>query len=290
MREWIGEREVPARSMGVIVGGDFSDPTNERIILLSAAGLLLIGVGLLIGTIVWWHRGRQEHPVLAPLEVMGGRAWAKAPEAERRRRLDQVRLAGAGATGDPLVHSDQVDLEALVRSMPQAFDDLREPGKIVVVPGEDIDQPEAVVPEPEPGAIVEVADVAAEGDQVAVPAEVAAAEVAGAAVDSAETEPEPEPKPESKPKPKAATVTEQPESVEVVDVDATTFSAELPPDHVDPVAIAIAEPKPEPGADPLVNGKSAAPVKRATKPRKAASATAGRSATARNAEPADPSS
>ena len=175
MREWVGEREVPGRAMGVIVGGDFSDPTNERIILLSAAGLVLIGVGLLIGTIVWWHRGRQEHPVLAPLEVMGGRAWAKAPEADRRRRLDQVRLAGAGATGDELVHSDQVDLEALVRNVPQAFDDLREPGKIVVVPGEDIDQPEAWMPAQEPGAVVEGVEVAADAS---VPAEVAIPEVA----------------------------------------------------------------------------------------------------------------
>ncbi len=158
----------PGRAMGVIVGGDFSDPTNERIILLSAAGLVLIGLGLLIGTIVWWHRGRQEHPVLAPLEVMGGRAWARAPEGDRRRRLDQVRLAGAGATEDELVYSDQVDLEALVRSVPQAFDDLREPGlresgpgesDIEIVPGVVIEQPEAVPPAADAGDVVEVADV-----------------------------------------------------------------------------------------------------------------------------------
>jgi hypothetical protein len=280
MREWIGEREVPGRAMGVIVGGDFSDPTNERIILLSAAGLVLIGVGLLIGTIVWWHRGRQEHPVLAPLEVMGGRAWARAPEADRRRRLEQVRLAGAGATDAELIHSDQVDLEALVRSVPQAFDDLREPGKIVVVPGEDIDQPEAVVPAEEP---VEVVEVAIPNEPAA--AEVVAAEVVGAAIDGGDAEPGPEPKPKpkprSKPKPKAAT-----EPSEVVDVDATTFSTERPPGDVDPVT----DPKPDPGADPLVNGKGAAPAKRAAKPRTTTSATAARSGTARKVAPADPPS
>jgi hypothetical protein len=268
--------------MGVIVGGDFSDPTNERIILLSAAGLVLIGVGLLIGTIVWWHRGRQEHPVLAPLEVMGGRAWAKAPETDRRRRLDQVRLAGAGSTGDELVHSDQVDLEALVRSLPPAFDDLREPGKIVVLPGEDIEQPAAAVPAEEPGAVVEVVEVV----EVATKRD----EVAAAVVDSSDTDPEPypKPKPRSKPKPKAAAVavTEQPNSVEVVEVDATTFSVERPPSDVDPVA----DPTPDPGADPLVNGKSATPVKPPARSRKATSGSASRAGTARTTAPEEPPS
>jgi hypothetical protein len=116
---------------GQVIAGDFSDPTNERIIYLSALGLAIVGLVLLVGTIIWWRRGRQEHPVLAPLEVMGGRAWVKAPEGDRRRRLDQVRAGGVGEGGDEPVHSDPVDLQALVRSVPQAFDDLREPGAVV---------------------------------------------------------------------------------------------------------------------------------------------------------------
>lgn len=119
------------RAQGAIVGGNFSDPTNERLIYLSALGLALLGVLLLVGTILWWRRGRQEHPALSPLEVMGGRAWNKATEGDRRRRLDQVRIAGAGAAVHDLALSEPVDLEALVRSVPQAFDDLREPGEVV---------------------------------------------------------------------------------------------------------------------------------------------------------------
>jgi hypothetical protein len=115
-----------SRALGV-VGGDFSDPTNERLILLSAAGLALVGVALLVGTILWWRRGRQEHPALAPLEVMGSRAWTKAPEGERRRRIDRVRIGGPAPSPDEQGHLEPVDLEALVRSVPQAFDDLREP-------------------------------------------------------------------------------------------------------------------------------------------------------------------
>ena len=132
----------PRRALLGIVG-DFSDPTNERIIYLSAAGLVLVGVGLLLGTIVWWRRGRQEHPALAPLEVMGGRSWAKAAAGERRRRLDHVRPAGA-ATENEVAPADPLDLEALVRSTPQAFDDLREPGESAAeVPGH-VEEPAAV--------------------------------------------------------------------------------------------------------------------------------------------------
>ena len=128
MREWSGDRPVHAPRPGTFVIADFSDPTNERIILLSAAGLVVVGVALLVGTILWWRRGRQEHPALAPLEVLGSRRWAKAPEGDRQRRLARVRVAGHQPGPDEPVRSEPVDLQALVRSVPQAFDDLREPG------------------------------------------------------------------------------------------------------------------------------------------------------------------
>jgi len=121
------------RALEGIVGGDFSDPTNERIIYLSALGLVVVGLALLAGTILWWRRGRQEHPALAPLEVMSRRSWFKAPEGDRRRRLDHVRLAGSEAGAAGVARSEPVDLQALVRSVPQAFDDLREPGNEPVV-------------------------------------------------------------------------------------------------------------------------------------------------------------
>jgi len=117
----------PGRALEGIVGATFSDPTNERLIYLSAIGLVLVGVALLVGTILWWRRGRPEHPVLAPLEVMSSRSWENASQAERRRRLDTVRVNGVVPEQPPIVRADPVDLEALVRSTPQAFDDLSEP-------------------------------------------------------------------------------------------------------------------------------------------------------------------
>lgn len=121
------------RALEGIVGSDFSDPTNERIIYMSALGLAIVGLALLAGTILWWRRGRQEHPALSPLEVMSRRSWYKAPEGDRRRRLDHVRLAGSEAGEVEVARADPVDLQALVRSVPQAFDDLREPGAEPVV-------------------------------------------------------------------------------------------------------------------------------------------------------------
>jgi hypothetical protein len=153
--------------------GDFSDPTNERIIYLSAAGLAIVGLALLVGTIVWWRRGRQEHPSLAPLEVMGARAWAKAPEGDRRRRLEQVRIAGAGALDDGSVVAEPVDLQALVRSVPQAFDDLREPGEVWEAPavGDPVAvEPVAVEPVPvEPATPADIVEPAKVDEEVAAP-------------------------------------------------------------------------------------------------------------------------
>ena len=189
---------------------DFSDPTNERLIYLSAAGLVLVGLGLLVGTILWWRRGRQEHPVLAPLEVMSTRAWDKAPEGDRRRRLDDVRPAGAGKVGTEggIVRSEPVDLQALVRSVPQAFDDLREPGEPAVAADalpEEAVAAEAVVEEElveEPAAVEPVAEKpAAEEPAPKAPAEVAA---------NAKSEP-----------------------VVPAPVDATSISAERPPRAVE---------------------------------------------------------
>ena len=195
---------------GVFLGGNFSDPTNERLIVLSALALVLLGVGLLLGTIVWWRRGREENPVLAPLEVMGMRGWAKGSDAERRRRLDEVRVAGAGgASGTPAL-ADPVDLEELMRSDPQAFDDLREPGVAVELPSE-------------LGALLEVADVAEIAEPSTVPEGVgpeAAIESVDVAV-AAEVAAKPRTTTRSRSKPKAdAAAPAAAESVEVVAIVA----------------------------------------------------------------------
>ena len=150
------------RALDGIFAGDFNDPTNERLIYLSAAGLALLGLGLLFGTLIWWRRGRQEHPALAPLEVMSTRSWENSPEGERRRKLEQVRLSGAaGSVEEPIV-APPVDLEALVRSVPEDFDDLREPSAVIAVPAAAVVASEVVADEPEEP----VADVAEEAVEV----------------------------------------------------------------------------------------------------------------------------
>jgi hypothetical protein len=180
-----------------ILAGDFSDPTNERLIYLSAAGLALVGLGLLVATILWWRRGRQEHPSLAPLEIMGTRAWAKAPEGDRRRRLEHVRLHGAEASDQQPVVAEPVDLEALVRSVPQAFDDLREPSAAIPLPAasEPVVEPElapaveaeeAAQVEPADDADSEVADDAAGAAEVDDEAEIAAEDEAEIAAEDEE--------------------------------------------------------------------------------------------------------
>jgi hypothetical protein len=158
------------RVLGVLVGSNFNDPTNERLIFLSAAGLAVVGIALLVGTILWWRRGRQEHPALAPLEVLGSRAWSKAPEGDRRRRLEKVRVGGPGASADDPERAEPLDLEALVRSVPQAFDDLKEPGESVEV-AEPVVEPAVVEPaevvEPEVEAVPATTDVAPPAKPVA---------------------------------------------------------------------------------------------------------------------------
>ena len=201
-----------------IVGGDFTDPTNERIIYMSALGLAVVGVALLVGTILWYRRGREEHPALAPLEVMSRRSWFKAPEGDRRRRLDHVRLAGSEAAMPEVARSEPVDLQALVRSVPQAFDDLREPvvaedGITFAVDGEG---KASIVAEPsEPSEPVEAVDLAEGAD--------------------AETEPDPEKVDDaSAAEPSVADAEPSKDAPVFAEPDATAVAIERPTPEAEP--------------------------------------------------------
>ena len=199
------------RALGGIVAADFNDPTNERLIYLSAAGLAVIGLGLLVGTLIWWRRGRQEHPALAPLEVMSSRTWANANEGDRRRKLEHVRPSGAaGSVEEPIV-AEPLDLEALVRSVPEHFDDLREPSAVIAVPA----VADAVDDESAAESIEE--SVAAEDESDAVEA---VADVLPAADDAPIVDP-------AKSEPAKSVAESKPESAQP-DVDATSMSTERP--------------------------------------------------------------
>ena len=115
---------------GVLWGTQITDPENERTIYIAAGGLLLLAIALAVGTVWWWRNSRVEHPALGPLEVMGTRSWWKGDWTARRRRLDEVRPAGA-EPGDP---DEQVDLSAVATAEALPFDDLADPADAAAAP------------------------------------------------------------------------------------------------------------------------------------------------------------
>lgn len=113
--------------IGGLFAGELSDSEAALRVYLAAGGLVLLGALLLTLTVRWWRATRPEPPVLAPLEVMGERKWAKAPEPEKQRLLEQYRPATADGT-TPIIPPEPVDLAALARVPPRDFGDLVDDG------------------------------------------------------------------------------------------------------------------------------------------------------------------
>jgi hypothetical protein len=113
--------------IGGLFAGELSESEAALRVYLAAGGLVLLGALLLTLTVRWWRATRPEPPLLAPLEVMGERKWAKAPEPEKQRLLEQYRPATADGT-TPIVPPEPVDLAALARVPPRDFDDLVDDG------------------------------------------------------------------------------------------------------------------------------------------------------------------
>jgi len=63
-------------------------------------GLIVLGFVLLVVTLAFWRSAVEDPEVLAPLEVMADRSFAKADETKRLALLNQVRPDGA----EPVVH------------------------------------------------------------------------------------------------------------------------------------------------------------------------------------------
>lgn len=63
------------------VDGSYVDPGNARLIIGAAVVLVVLAIGLAVGTAWWWVRARPEHPALAGLEEMsvGRSRLASAP-------------------------------------------------------------------------------------------------------------------------------------------------------------------------------------------------------------------
>ncbi len=64
------------------------------------AGLIVIGIVLLFVTLSFWKSAIEDPEVLAPLEVMADRKFARADETRRLALLNMVRPSGA----EPVVH------------------------------------------------------------------------------------------------------------------------------------------------------------------------------------------
>ncbi len=198
----------------VAVAADFSDARHARMIYLAAAGLVVLGIGLTVATVVWWRSSRSEHPVLAPLEVMSDRAWARATDAERRRVVEAVRPPGAAPLVVREVRSEPaVDLDALERAAPAAFDDLAE---VALVSDR---QPDIAAP-----AVARSAEPAHSSPSAApepVAAEPVAAQPAAAQPVAPQIEPQIEPQSQPSPLPERAVAAEE--------------ARDAPPAHVDPL-------------------------------------------------------
>ena len=63
-------------------------------------GLIVLGLVLLFVTLGFWRGAVEDPEVLAPLEVMADRSFARADETKRLALLNQVRTEGA----EPVVH------------------------------------------------------------------------------------------------------------------------------------------------------------------------------------------
>lgn len=125
MRETVGVLSGREVSLLRAAADSLTEDEAKRQLYFAAGGLVLLGVVLLIGTIWWWRSTRPESPALAPLEVMSGRRWSHASEAERRRLADGVRPHPGPADAEAPV---PIPLDEARVEDPEGdrFDDLRE--------------------------------------------------------------------------------------------------------------------------------------------------------------------
>ncbi len=68
---------------------------TDMMVNFLGAGLIALGVILLVVTLAFWRSAVEDHSVLAPLEVMADRRFARANETRRLAMLNKVRPDGA---------------------------------------------------------------------------------------------------------------------------------------------------------------------------------------------------
>jgi len=67
---------------------------------LIGGGLIILGIALLVATLAFWRSAVEDSAVLAPLEIMADRSFARANQAKRTEMLNDVRTEGA----EPIIH------------------------------------------------------------------------------------------------------------------------------------------------------------------------------------------
>jgi len=67
---------------------------------LIGGGLVVLGLALLVATLAFWRSAIEDPAVLAPLEIMADRSFARADHAKRTEMLNDVRADGA----EPIIH------------------------------------------------------------------------------------------------------------------------------------------------------------------------------------------
>ena len=63
-------------------------------------GLVVLGIALLIATLAFWRAAIEDPAVLAPLEIMADRSFARADQAKRTEMLNEVRTDDT----EPITH------------------------------------------------------------------------------------------------------------------------------------------------------------------------------------------
>lgn len=68
---------------------------TDAMVNVLGAGLIALGLVLLVFTISFWRSAVEDNNVLAPLEVMADRRFARANDSRRLAMLNKVRPEGA---------------------------------------------------------------------------------------------------------------------------------------------------------------------------------------------------
>ena len=84
---WVRER-MGTVTIGLLLASKLS-------VNLIGGGLVVLGIVLLIATLAFWRAAIEDPAVLAPLEIMADRSFARADQAKRTDMLNEVRTDGA---------------------------------------------------------------------------------------------------------------------------------------------------------------------------------------------------